>query len=73
MHKISTLSHGLRMVLSYMPQTTSMTVFIFLNCGSRHETKKENGIAHFIEHMLFRGTAKRPSSQDICGKIEGLE
>jgi len=55
-----------------MPQATSVTIFIFFGCGSRHETKKENGMAHFIEHMLFRGTDKRPTSQDICAEIEGL-
>ena len=72
MHNLTVLNNGLRVVSAYMPQATSATAFLFFASGSRHESLAENGISHFIEHMLFRGTTKRPNSQILCGEIEGI-
>ena len=72
MYQISVLSNGIRVVSNYMPQATSASAFVFFNSGSRHETIAESGISHFIEHMLFRGTTNRPSSQILCGEIESI-
>jgi predicted Zn-dependent peptidase len=55
-----------------MPHTRSVSVGFFISVGSRYETKVENGVTHFIEHMLFKGTAKRPKARDIAVAIEGI-
>jgi predicted Zn-dependent peptidase len=55
-----------------MPHTRSVSVGFFIGAGSRYETKQENGITHFIEHMLFKGTTKRATAKDIAVAIEGV-
>jgi predicted Zn-dependent peptidase len=58
-----TLPSGLRLVTESMPHVRSVTVGVWLVQGSRHETEPESGIAHFIEHMLFKGTTSRTARQ----------
>ena len=60
-----TLENGLRLLTAPMPQVPSTTCFVFLAAGSRYETAETNGIAHFSEHMFFKGTEKRPTARDI--------
>lgn len=72
MHQTTVLDNGLRIVTSTMPHTRSVSVGFFVGVGSRYETKEENGITHFIEHMLFKGTTKRPTTKDIAIAIEGI-
>jgi len=67
-----TLDNGLRLLTAPMPQVPSTTCFIFLAAGSRYETAETNGIAHFAEHMFFKGTERRPSARDIAIAIEGI-
>jgi predicted Zn-dependent peptidase len=55
-----------------MPHTRSVSICIFIGVGSRYETEPEAGISHFIEHILFKGTQKRPSSREISEAIEGV-
>jgi predicted Zn-dependent peptidase len=55
-----------------MPHTRSVAMGIFTAVGSRYETEPERGISHFIEHMLFKGTQRRPQAQQIAEAIEGL-
>lgn len=55
--------NGLRIVGEKMPHVRSVSFGIWVNVGSRYETKEENGITHFIEHMLFKGTKTRNSKQ----------
>lgn len=71
MYQKSVLDNGLRILTSTMPHTRSVSVGFFIGVGSRYETEKENGITHFIEHMLFKGTTKRPTARDIAVAIEG--
>lgn len=66
------LDNGLRILTSTMPHTRSVSVGFFIGVGSRYEAKKENGITHFLEHMLFKGTTKRPTAKDIALAIEGI-
>jgi predicted Zn-dependent peptidase len=66
------LDPGLRILTSTMPHTRSVSVGFFIGVGSRYETKEENGVTHFIEHMLFKGTDKRPSAREIAAAIEGI-
>jgi predicted Zn-dependent peptidase len=66
------LENGLRIITSPMPEMRSVTIGLFLAVGSRFEKPKESGVSHFIEHMLFKGSSKYPTSKDISGTIEGI-
>ncbi len=66
------LSNGLRILTIPMPSFESATVLVMVAAGSRYETKKNNGISHFLEHMAFKGTEKRPSAMDISSLIDGM-
>jgi predicted Zn-dependent peptidase len=66
------LDQGLRILTSTMEHTHSVSVGFFVGVGSRYESEQENGITHFIEHMLFKGTEKRPTARDIAIAIEGV-
>jgi len=68
----SVLGQGLRIMTSTMPHTRSVSVGFFIRVGSRYESERENGITHFIEHMLFKGTKKRPTAREIAVAIEGI-
>jgi predicted Zn-dependent peptidase len=67
-----TLPNGLRVVTAPMPQAKSVACFIMLAAGSRYETRETNGIAHFAEHMFFKGTERRPTARDIAGEIDAI-
>ncbi len=66
------LPNGLRILTIPMPSFESATVLVMVAAGSRYETKKNNGISHFLEHMAFKGTEKRPSAMDISSLIDGM-
>jgi predicted Zn-dependent peptidase len=68
----TTLANGLRVVTAPMPQAKSVACFVMLAAGSRYETKETNGIAHFAEHMFFKGTEKRPTAREIAGEIDSI-
>src|SRR6266851_1861048 len=59
----STLSNGIRVMTESMPQSLSATIGIWVENGSRYEVAAENGVSHFIEHLLFKGTSKRTAAQ----------
>ncbi len=65
------LSNGFRIVTEHMPGLASASIGIWVNAGGRHETPNQNGIAHFLEHMAFKGTARRTSLQ-IAEAIEDV-
>lgn len=69
--KIATLPNGFRIVTEDMPGLKSASVGIWVTAGGRHERIEQNGIAHFLEHMAFKGTAKRTSLQ-IAEEIEDV-
>ena len=71
-YNIHTLQNGLRVVLVPMPSTKTATVVVMAGTGSRYETKEENGLAHFLEHMFFKGTRKRPSARLISEELDGI-
>ena len=54
-----TLANGLRLVTETMPHVRSVSIGVWLTRGSRHEPAEHAGIAHFVEHMMFKGTEKR--------------
>jgi len=66
------LPNGLRILTIPMPSFESATVMVLVAAGSRYENKKNNGISHFLEHMAFKGTEKRPSALDITTLIDGM-
>ena len=65
-----TLANGVRVLVSEMPEARSASLAIFVGAGSRMETKNDAGTSHFLEHMVFKGTAKRPTAPDISIEIE---
>ncbi len=67
-----TLPNGLRIVNSFMPHTRSVSVTIFVGAGSRYESDAQAGLSHFIEHLFFKGTAKRPTAKAISEAIESV-
>ncbi|MHB8642742.1 MAG: M16 family metallopeptidase [Gaiellaceae bacterium] len=67
-----TLDNGVRLLTAPMQQVPSTTCFVFYAAGSRYETRETNGIAHFSEHMFFKGTEKRPTARDIGVEIDGI-
>ena len=66
------LKNGLRIVLAPMQDTETATVIVMTGVGSRYETEKENGLAHFLEHMFFKGTKKRPNTIDISRELDAI-
>lgn len=65
-----TLRNGLRLVVSEMPHMESVSVGFWVGVGGRHERQRINGISHFVEHLLFKGTERR-SARKIAATIEG--
>ncbi len=71
-HLSDTLPNGLRIVTVEMPHLHTVTVQLYVKVGSRFETRADNGLSHFLEHMLFRGTDSYPSSYELNFAIERL-
>ena len=65
------LPNGIRLLTERMPHVRSVSIGVWLARGSRHEPKAQSGIAHFVEHMLFKGTATR-SAEDIAQEIDSI-
>src|SRR5438477_193960 len=65
------LPNGLRLLTEQMPHVRSVSIGVWLARGSRHESREQSGIAHFCEHMLFKGTATR-SAEDIAQTIDSI-
>jgi len=72
MYQKTVLDNGLRVVSSTLPHTRSVTVAIFVGAGSRYESDELGGVSHFIEHMLFKGTERRPTAREIAEAVEGV-
>jgi len=66
------LSNGLRVVLIPQPQSLAATVLVLVETGSKYEKKNINGISHFLEHLCFKGTTKRPTALAISSELESL-
>ncbi len=72
MHNIVTLKNGLRLITVNMPHLNSVTTLVAVGAGSRYESKKINGISHFLEHMFFKGSRKYPTAEKISTLIDGI-
>ena len=65
------LENGFRIVTEHMPGLQSASIGVWVDAGGRHERPEQNGIAHFLEHMAFKGTSNR-SALDIAEAIEDV-
>jgi predicted Zn-dependent peptidase len=68
----TTLGNGIRVLTAPMPQVSSVACFVVLAAGSRYETSESKGIAHFAEHMFFKGTERRPTARSISTEIDAI-
>ena len=66
------LANGLRLILVPMEGVKSVTALVMVGAGSRYERRDNNGISHFLEHMAFKGTKKRPTARIIADLIDGI-
>jgi predicted Zn-dependent peptidase len=69
--EVTTLPNGVRVVTESMPHVRSVAVGVWIRSGSRREIAGENGLSHFIEHMLFKGTQKR-SAEEIARSVDSI-
>ena len=72
MFQRDTLDNGLRVLTADLPYAQSVAVIVMLAAGSRYEPAESSGIAHFSEHIFFKGTEKRPSAKEIAGAIDSI-
>ncbi len=69
--KRTQLKNGMSFMIIPQEGAVSTTVFAYVGVGSRYETKEVNGASHFIEHLMFKGTKRRPTAQDISRELDG--
>ncbi len=72
MHELHELTGGAKLLTTPMPARASASVVLMFAVGSRFEDDRIGGISHFIEHLLFKGTSRRPTAKDIAEAIEGV-
>lgn len=70
--KKTTLSNGLRVLTIPVKDNPAVMVLVVVETGSNYETKAENGLSHFLEHMCFKGTTKRSGESDVAKELDGL-
>lgn len=70
--KKTILKNGLRVITVPMQDNPAVTILVMVSAGAKYETKKTNGISHFLEHMVFKGTPRRPKASDIAREFDGL-
>lgn len=70
--KKETFKNGLRVITKHLPNTKSVTVLVLVGAGSRYETKKINGIAHFLEHMFFKGAKKYKNAKEVSEAVDAV-
>jgi len=71
MYRKDTLANGIRVVSETLPKSRSLSLGVWVKVGSRHEPRELGGVSHFIEHMFFKGTARR-TARDIATEIDSL-
>jgi len=71
-YKKTVLENGLRVITIPMKDNPTVTVFVLVEAGSEYEIKEKNGISHFLEHMCFKGTVRRPNNSDISTELDNL-
>ncbi|MBI2050913.1 MAG: insulinase family protein [Parcubacteria group bacterium] len=66
------LKNGIKVILSPNTATRAVSILVLIKVGSRFEANPINGISHFVEHLLFKGTAKRPSTLIISKELDSI-
>lgn len=66
------LKNGLRVITVPMPDNLAVTVLVMVEAGAAYEQKEINGISHFLEHMVFKGTPRRPKASDIVRELDSV-
>src|SRR5574343_287559 len=66
------LKNGLKVITVPMKDNPTLTVLVMVEAGSKYETKEINGLSHFLEHMCFKGTIKRPKAIDISRELDAI-
>ena len=69
-YRRTVLPNGIRILTSAMPATSSAAVSLYVGAGSRYEREEEAGLSHFLEHLLFKGSEKRPTAKEIAEAID---
>ena len=72
MFKKQTLKNGIRLLTAPLKETQTASLLVLVKVGSRQEEKKIEGVSHFIEHMMFKGTKKRPTTLDLSKELDGI-
>ena len=73
MHYIKkVLKNGMKIIVVPMKGNPTATVFVLVEAGSKYEKKENNGISHFLEHVCFKGTVKRPNASDISKDLDSI-
>ncbi len=70
--KRTKLSNGMKVLFVPLHDTEAATALLLVKVGSRYETRKLNGVSHFIEHLMFKGTVKRPTTLEISRELDGV-
>jgi predicted Zn-dependent peptidase len=71
-HEKKVLANGVRIISIPMSQSKTTTVMVLVEAGSKYESKKINGISHFLEHFVFKGTPSRPKPSDLSRELDSL-
>ena len=72
MHTLNVLPNGLKVIVTPLKGTQSVTVLCLVGAGSRYETKELNGISHFLEHMFFKGAKRYKNAQEVSFAIDSV-
>ena len=72
MYKKRQLDNGLTILGAPLQDSKTTTVMVLVGVGSRFESSEENGLSHFLEHMMFKGTKKRPNAVTISTELDSL-
>lgn len=71
-YKLNEFDNGLKLITAPLGNTKAVTILLLFKVGSRYEEKNLNGISHFLEHMFFKGTKKRPTTLDIARDLDNV-
>ena len=72
MYSTHKLKNGIKVILSPQKETRAVSLLVLIKVGSRQESENINGIAHFLEHLIFKGTQKRPNTEIISQELDAL-
>src|SRR3989344_4926240 len=72
MFKKITLDNGLRIITAPQPGNLAVTLLVLVEAGSKYESKENRGVSHFLEHMCFKGTTKRPRAIHIAEELDSI-